>query len=313
MSMLKPGWLDLPPPRPSVAPGVQEAWLDGYLQHFSASGLRLLRVCPEAWRHRYILGEKERPGEALTLGSAVHDAIAFNHEQKIDTHEDKPVQEVVEYFNDAAWPNALAKDGGEKEIRWDNTPNVARLDGARVTSAYHTVVSPRVQPIAVEQRFEIVVPGVPLPFLGYIDIEEEGDVVDVKTGKQVTRKPDSNWRFQGTLYTMAKGKPTHFHSISRAKTPSIATPLESEDMVVTLRESQRDLIEKILRDFAGQVEYYFDRYGPEDPWPYSGLFNDYKGGRACNFCGFRPNCGAWIHERQILTDMTDIHGNPLTL
>ena len=87
----------LPPMLEQERPPEQEAWLDGYLQHFSASGLRLLRVCPEAWRQRYILGRKERPGESLTLGSAVHDATAFNMEQKIDTHEDKPVQEVVEY------------------------------------------------------------------------------------------------------------------------------------------------------------------------------------------------------------------------
>jgi hypothetical protein len=303
----------LPPMLEQGRPPEQEAWLDGYLHHFSASGLRLLKVCPRAWQERYIKGKKERPGEALVLGSAFHDALAFNHEQKIDTHEDKPVKEVVEFYNDAAWPRAIEDDGGEDEIRWDNTPESVRKDGERVTSAYHSIVSPRIQPIAVEQRFEIVVPGIALPFLGYIDIEEDADVIDTKTGKQVSKKPDANWRMQGVLYSMAKGKPTHFHSISRAKTPSIATPLEHEEMVVTMRESQRALVEQILRDFAAQVEFFFNRYGPDDPWPTTGLFNDYKGGRACDFCGFRGDCPAWAHERVIVTDMTDIQGNPITL
>ncbi len=94
-------------------------------------------------------------------------------------------------------------------------------------------------------------------------------------------------------------------------------------MMVTLRESQRDLIERVLRDYAAQVEWYFRRYGPEESWPFSGLFNDYKGGPACNFCGFRPTCKAWEHERMlhrpgidtprvVETDMTDIDGKPIT-
>jgi hypothetical protein len=292
----------LPPAPPAVwvPDGSVEGWLDGYLPHLSASGIRLLRVCPEAWRHRYILGEKERPGEALTLGSAVHDALAFTHSAKITSHEDKPVKEVVEYYNDHAWPQAVEKDGGVEEIRWDNKPNQVRQDGERVTSAYHTVVSPRIQPVKVEQKFEMQLDGVPVPIIGYIDVEEENNVVDLKSGKQVTRKPDANWRMQGTIYTLATGKPTHFHSVSRAKTPSIATPRESEEMVVTVQASRRELVERVIRDYAAQIEFYFDRYGPEEAWPYSGLFNDYRGGPACNYCGFRPTCGAWKHEREIV-------------
>jgi len=284
---------------PPAAELLHEGWLDGYLNHLSASGIRLLRICPEAWRQRYILGRKERPGEALTLGKAVHLAIAFNGEQKVDTFTDKPTSEVVQYFNDAAWPNAIAEDGGVDEIRWDKKPDEVRSDGERVTGTYHQNVSPRVQPIAVEQKFEIVVPGVPVPVIGYIDTEEASNLVDIKSGKQVQRKPDANWRMQGVIYSMAKGKPTHFHSISRAKVPSIATPLEEEAMVVTLRESQRELVERVLRDYAAQAEFYFRRHGPDESWPFSGLFSDYKGGAACLFCGFRKDCKAWAHEREV--------------
>jgi len=62
---------------------IEEAWVGGYISHLSASSLRLLRVCPEAWRRRYILGERERPGEALVLGKAVHSALEHTHRQKV--------------------------------------------------------------------------------------------------------------------------------------------------------------------------------------------------------------------------------------
>jgi CRISPR/Cas system-associated exonuclease Cas4 (RecB family) len=291
---------------------VQEGWLDGYLDHFSASGLRLLRVCPRAWQQRYLKGRKERPGEALTLGKAVHNAVGFSHQQKIKSHVDLPVSEVVEYFHDKAWNEAVAKDGGVDEIRWDKKPEEVRRDGERVTSAYHRSVSPRIQPLAVEREIRFVVPGVPVYFLGYIDVEEETNNIDLKTGKQVQKKPDANWRMQGVLYTAYTGKPTHFHSVSRAQTPSIATPLQSEQMVVSLAEAQREHVERTLRDYALQVEWYFKTYGPDDDWPTNGVFSDYKGGPACNYCGFRNDCPAWAHER-VVTDMINLDGTPITL
>jgi len=288
----RPAFVLPPPPEVYV-----EAWLDGYIDHLSATGLRLLRVCPEAYRQRYILGKKERPGEALTLGKAVHNAIGYSHEKKIVSHEDLPVPEVIEYYHDVGWPKALEDDGGEEAVRWDAKPDDARRDGERVTRAYHTAVSPRVQPVAVERRIEYVVPGIAVPVIGYIDVEEESNLVDLKSGKQVTRKPDANWRVQGSVYSAFVGKPTHFHSVSRAKTPSIATPKESPDMVVNVLEGQRFHVERTLRDYAKQIEWYFATYGPEDPWPTNGVFMDYKGGAACGFCGFRGDCVAWEWER----------------
>jgi hypothetical protein len=257
----------------------------------------MLKTCPEQYRQRYILGRKERPGEALVIGSAVHSAVGFNLSQKIHTHEDLPAAEVRDYFHDHAWPIAIERDGGEEEIRWDSEPDTCRADGERVTVGYHAAVCPTIQPVSVERRFEFVVPGVPVPFIGFIDWEEPTHQTDLKTGKQVQRKPDANWRFQGTIYAAFTGKPTHFHSISRAKTPSIATPLDAPEMVVSPHAMQVAVVERVLRDYAAQVEWYFNRYGPEEAWPMSGLYADYKGGPACGFCGFRKWCPAWAHER----------------
>ena len=277
---------------------VKRHWLDGRIEHFSATSLRLLKVCPEAYRQRYILGKKERPGEALTLGKACHTAWGHNLTQKVESHQDLKTTEVLEYFHDAAWPQAVEKDGGVDEIRWDNDPDHARRDGERMTIAYQETVAPRLQPVGiVEQKISLHVEGVPVPIIGYLDFEEEADVVDWKTGKQVQRKPDSNWRMQGAVYSLATKKPVHFHSISRAKVPSIATPLTDEEMAIPYREDIAALTSKVLVDYSKQVEFFMHTYGPDDTWPTSGLFMDYKGGSACKYCGFRKNCAAWAWER----------------
>lgn len=280
-------------------------WLDGMISHFSATSLRLLKVCPEAWRQRYILHKKERPGEALTLGSAVHSTMGHNFKQKVESHEDVPVNEVVEFFHDLAWPAAIENDGGADEIRWDDQDN-ARRDGERMTMAYHSTVSPRIQPVELpEQRITLHVEGVPVPIVGYLDVVEAGNVIDLKTGKAVQKKPDANWRMQGQIYSLATEKPTHFHSLSRAKTPSIATPLTDAEMALPYRPDIAAVTRTILVDYAAQVEYFMHRYGPNDYWPTSGVFMDYKGGAACRFCGFRNACPAWQWERDVSQGVTD--------
>ena len=280
------------------APTQPKPWLDGTIDHLSFNSVRQIRICPEAWRQRRILNRKERPGEALVLGSAMHRALEFTHRQKITSFVDLPTLEVVEFFHDAAWPSALAENE-EEGIRWDREgdTDTPRRDGERMLHAYHHTVSPRIQPIAVEQRIEFEIPEVPVPFIGFVDVVEQTNAIDLKTSKAVNKRPDSNWRLQGAMYSGHLRLPTHFHSVSRAQTPGIATPLESDEMVVNPDPSQWSKITRILQDYAAQVEFYFRRYGPEGPWPMNGIFMDYRGGAACGFCGYRKFCPMWEHER----------------
>jgi hypothetical protein len=110
---------------------------------------------------------------------------------------------------------------------------------------------------------------------------------------------------------MVKQKPTHFHCVSRAKQPSIATPLTDEAMAIPYRPDIAENTARQLREYAERVEYFFHKFGPDEPWPTDGVVHDYKGGAVCKFCGFRKWCPAW--ERQVPTDMTDIHGQSITM
>src|SRR5438270_10838867 len=49
------------------------------LRHLSPSSYSLWVSCPEAWRRRYIKGEKPPPSGSMFLGSRVDDALSAYH------------------------------------------------------------------------------------------------------------------------------------------------------------------------------------------------------------------------------------------
>jgi hypothetical protein len=58
------------------------------LRHLSASSYSLWLSCPDAWRRRYIKGEKQAPSGSMFLGSRVDDALSAYH-RRILEHGDR--------------------------------------------------------------------------------------------------------------------------------------------------------------------------------------------------------------------------------
>ena len=281
----------------------REKWL-GILDHLSPTSLGMFRRCPRQFYRRYILGEKERPGEALVIGSFMHRALEFNYRQKIESWEDKPLSEVIEYLEDAAVPKVMEEAGGAGEVRWDYETDPtkaldhARSDAVRITSAYHHTVVPRIQPALVEEKFEWWPESLPVPIIGYLDtVTVDARIVDTKSGKQVQRKIKPSWQLQGVTYANAKVMPIEFHSVSRAKTPSICTPLESEEMVVYPNPRQAGNLLRLVHLVLDQIAFYMSTYGPEVEWPATGRMADWSQNvLPCQMCGWRSGCPAWEGE-----------------
>jgi hypothetical protein len=264
------------------------------VRHLSASSIGMLFRCPRQFERRYLHHEKERPGEAIVVGSFFHETLDHNYKQKITSGEDLPLSEIVQFLHDAAIPKVLEEEGGIDNIRWDSNLDTARSDSERITSAYAHVVMPRIQPIGTEFKFDIDVDGVPVPIIGYVDVWDENRTIDTKTGKQAVSKVKPSWRLQGSLYAWATGRPTEYHSISRAKTPRIVTALESEDMIVpTPSVTQGAHMSHLFRLAAAQISFLYERYGNEG-WPASGAVPDFtRNMLPCDYCGWRKGCPAW--------------------
>ena len=271
--------------------------LSDFLPHLSASSIGMLYRCPRQFRHRYLLGEKERPGESIVIGSFFHETLNWNYAQKVESHVDQPLADAVQYLQDVAVPKVLEESGGEGWVKWDPGSSLdnARGDAHRITGAYYHTVVPRIQPVKTEERFEIQIPGVEVPVIGYIDIEDEHRVLDTKTGKQVSRKIKPSWQLQGRLYSFAAQKPTEFHSVSRARTPSICTALESDEMTVPVpTPEQATNTAKLVNTAADLLRYFLTVHGVEEEWPTWGAIPDFSRTLyPCDFCGWRTGCPAW--------------------
>jgi PD-(D/E)XK nuclease superfamily len=274
-------------------PAQEKPWPEE-ITHLSQSSIGMLFRCPRQFERRYLHHEKERPGESMVVGSFFHETLDHNYKQKVASHVDLPQSEIIQFLHDAAVPKVLEEEGGIDNIRWDSSLDTARSDAERITAAYTQAVVPRIQPVGTEFKFEIDLDTVPVPIIGYVDVWEEGRTVDPKTGKQAVTKVKPSWRLQGSLYAWATGRPTEYHSISRAKQPRIVTALESEAMVVPVpTPSQAAHVEHLFRMAAATISFYYSLYGNEG-WPATGAVPDWtRNMLPCDYCGWRKGCPAW--------------------
>jgi hypothetical protein len=289
------------PAQETVEEIIERLWPDG-LRHLSSTSIGMFRRCPEQFRHRYVKGEKERPGEGLVIGSMFHDALGWNYGLKIDSHEDRPTNEVVQYLQDESIPKVLEENGGAEEISWDSDDaakgvEIARRDSERILVRYHETVVPRIQPVAIDEYFAIEDPSLPVPIIGYVDVRDEGRILDTKTGKQSVSKLKPSWQLQATLYGAATGLPVEYHSISRAATPKITTALESDQMVFRPDEVKTRNVINSAAQIAAMIGWMYTTYGPDETWPTMGRFADWSMSFSpCTNCGWRKVCPAMNGE-----------------
>jgi hypothetical protein len=271
--------------------------------HLSATQVAMFMRCPEQYRQRYILGVKEAPGAALVVGNGFHFAQETNFRQKIESHEDLPVEKIEEAFH-AGWEREVEKYGGVNEIAWDERekPDTLRAKGARLAAAYRTQVSPVLQPEAVELEFLTAVPGVPVPFKGYIDFvgtRENGVpwddgydstdlVVDYKTSSKTVRELKPDWGIQARLYQMETGRRVEYHVAVKTKDPAIITPTDAPGLALEPTETALAVTAELLARVSKQMEHLYAEFGPDMAWP-GAITHPW----ACGFCGFRQHCKWW--------------------
>lgn len=304
------------PPVQEIPPTSELVW-PSRIKHLSATSIGMFRRCPEQFRHRYILGEKERPGEALLIGSALHEGLEFNYGQKLTSFEDRPTAEVVEYLQDVGVPKVLEENGGEDNIAWDADAakgvKLLRSDSERMLIRYHEDVVPRIQPIGLEEKFFLHDERLPVPVIGYVDVragslvQEPDDpnaeiwvpdrIVDTKTGKQSATKLKPSWMLQATIYSAMTNLLVEYHSISRAKTPKVVTALESDEMLFRPDPVKSENVIQSAATIGHMIAWMYTTLGPDQTWPTMGRFADWSMSFSpCTNCGWRKVCPAMAGE-----------------
>ena len=163
-------------------------------QEFSPSSVNTYLQCGYKFglQYGYVTGERIRtpPSGFIQRGKAVHEGIKYNYQQKIESHKDLPLGDVVmvaaEKFSD------LMK---EEEVITDiDEPSVGKLldTTAKLAEVYQKVVSPHIQPERIEVKLEMDIKdpfgGEPIHFIGFPDVETATAIHDTKTKNGLVKK-----------------------------------------------------------------------------------------------------------------------------
>lgn len=189
------------------------------MNHLSASSLDTFRRCPLQWRFRYVEGIKVPPSVAIVQGASVHRGAEYNYSYKVETGEDLPTDEILDVTRDA-----FSLESEAVEDWADTKPGKALDESVGMASVYHTELAPTVAPIYVERELVLEDETWPLPILGYMDVEEEFRVIDIKTSSKKKSQDDLETNLQAGIYQLARhreGLPDRFdwHVAVKTKTP----------------------------------------------------------------------------------------------
>jgi hypothetical protein len=148
------------------------------------TGLDLMLKCGEAFRRRYLCGEKIPPGVAQVVGLAVHKPAEVNLKRKMETGELLPPEAVADIARDTlneAWDGpegVFLPPGSTQAIKGESVDKAVRLSRLHATS-----LAPDIIPTHVERDWSLTLPGYPMDLSGTIDVQQGVTVRDLKTRK----------------------------------------------------------------------------------------------------------------------------------
>ena len=167
--------------------------------HLSVTQLKMYLRCPLQYFFRYNCGIKVPASGDMLLGRTFHDTLKDNYRQKVQSHQDMPLEQIRAVFSDH-W---------EKEMQYalfskDENPGQLKDQGISILETYQKDVAPEIQPVEVEREFLIGTGSTKLPLKGYIDlIDDQGYIIDHKTTKRSFPQDAAKKDIQLTAYALA--------------------------------------------------------------------------------------------------------------
>jgi len=238
--------------------------------HISASQISLFARCPEAYRQERILGTSREPVSALTVGSGVHKGIetyfrSLTERMTQSEREQRAILAAGDHVDDT---DPTAQDEAE-----------AAMDLVQL----YVREAPKIQPVALEERFEVDVPGSTVTLVGFIDCLTSDRIIDFKTSNKAVASPSGAWKLQAWLYQAAHGLDTDFHVLVKTREPKL---LHGVDLRVPYDKTQTRHALEFAAQTRRRIEHLYETVGPDQPWPAEGVLHPW----ACGSCSARFSC-----------------------
>ena len=194
------------------------------MKKYSPSQVGMYLRCPASWMFRYAEGLKIPPPGALICGIGVHSAAELNHKQKISSHEDLPVGDLMDCAATAV-EKRIAEEGLLPDP--DVTAGGLKDEAVSLTKLYRAEVAPTYQPTEAESWFQLSFEGVPYGFTGRVDcVDDQKCIRDLKTAGRSPNDIEPHVRYQLSAYAMGyeaqhgeMPAACHVNSLIKNKTP----------------------------------------------------------------------------------------------
>jgi hypothetical protein len=260
--------------------------LDGQrLEHLSASSYRLFVECPEAWRRRYIAGERSPKNAGMVIGSRVDDALTDYYRHQLQHGEQLPAEEVLDRYQQR-WSDLLQQDAERDQIIFDefDEHTARQIGAAALAEALGQLVPQLGEPVAMQRRVEFpLAPGLQWTILGYLDLEtrqpqidgsEAEVVVDYKVkGANALSQIKADRDPQASLYLAVRwreGQPATrftFAQVLRQNAKRKTTSTAQTHTERTAGQHRATLARFALA--ASQIVAAYQAFGPERPWGFA--------------------------------------------
>lgn len=252
--------------------------------YLSPSQITTYMQCPRLYYWRYVLGEIAPPRGATVQGTATHRAAQAALIHRMTTGERMSTEEV----QDAA---AGAFDAGipEADLAIDEEQGALKDEAVGLAALWLEKVEPLLHPVAVEERWEIEVDGIPV--VGYMDVREEDGICDLKTVGRSPEADQAEKSVQFALYAIA-GEACHGMFAPEIRADYLVknkTPKHIRQ-ALTLPEGRLAAAEDAVVEVAEAVS--------------AGRFPRNPSSHLCNArqCPFYPRC--WTGERSRTVTVT---------
>jgi hypothetical protein len=268
------------------------------LRHLSPSSYTLWVSCPEAWRRRYIKGEKQPPSGSMFLGSRVDDALSAYHRRILERGDRLAVDQVLDLYHEQ-WAAELEIERDKQGINWEEELGehaAFELGQKAIELAMLELIPHLGDPVDVQRRLEFTIaPNLEWTVLCYLDLETLKEVpdgqpaptvVDFKVKNSPITKDKADSDPQAGLYLAGRwleNYPAGELCFAQIAKPGKRRKNMAASLVPTTRTTGqlRGVLARLALA-ASQIAACFERYGPDQPWGFADPTSWKCGPRYCH-------------------------------